>query len=133
MARRFRLGHAFSHFRFHSLKIKARAFLHRRIFQESLEFLADDLLDEHKAPELELEPVEVLLRAVFRPIARPALALERIEAQVDQVRDIHFRLLAEPAVRLIDETIFVIVNAYRADGAFAEIEDFRDVLKTPDR
>src|SRR5581483_8215406 len=32
-------------------------------------------------------------------------------------------LLAEPACRLVDEAELVIVDAYRADRAFAEVED----------
>ena len=64
--------HPFLHLRFHSVQVEARALLHRRIFKEGLKFLADDLLDEHKAPELILEPVEVLLRTFFRPVVRPA-------------------------------------------------------------
>jgi hypothetical protein len=38
------------------------ASLHRRKFQEGLDFLAHHLLDEHEAPELELEPIEILRR-----------------------------------------------------------------------
>ena len=73
---RLRLGHFFRQFRFHGLEVEARALLHRRVIEEGLEFLADDLLDEDKTPELELEPIEVLLRTFFRPIIRPALTLE---------------------------------------------------------
>ena len=57
--------------------------LHRGVSEEGLDFLAHRLLDEHKAPELELEPVEVLLRAFFCQVGGPGRALERIEAQVD--------------------------------------------------
>ena len=124
MAGRLRLGHLFGHLRFHGVKIEARAFLHRRVFKEGLEFLAHHLLDEHKAPELILEPVEVLLAAFFRPVLRPAGALERIEAQVGEIRHVHVGLGAQPAVGLVNETVLVVVNAHRADGAFAEVEDF---------
>src|SRR4029078_12876040 len=81
------------------------------------------LLDENKAPELELEPIEVLLRAFFRPIVWPALALKRIETQIDQVGNVHLCLGTKPAVWLVDVAILVVVNTYRADGAFAEVED----------
>ena len=114
----------FASLRFHGVEVEARALLHRRVIEEGLEFLADDLLDEHKAPELELEPIEVLLRAFFRPIVGPALALERIEAQVDQIGHVHLRLFTQPAMGLVDETILVVVDAHRADRAFAEVEDF---------
>src|SRR5213080_5457796 len=122
-AGRLRLLHLFPHLRFHRVKIEARAQLHRRVIEESLEFLAHHLLDENKAPELELEPIEVLLSTFFRPIVWPALPLKRIETQVDQVRHIRFSLFTKPTLRLIDEPVLVVVNANRADGAFAEVED----------
>src|SRR5204862_6125412 len=75
-----------------------------------------------KAPELELPPIEVLLGPFLRPVVGPALALERIETQVDQVGHIHVRLFTRPALGLVDEAILVVVNAHRADGALAEIE-----------
>ncbi len=56
------LLHLFRHLGFHCVKIEARAPLHGRVFEEGLEFLAHHLLDEDKAPELELKPIEVLLR-----------------------------------------------------------------------
>src|SRR5690242_10481959 len=74
-----RLLHPFSHFGFHCVEIEACPFLHRWIIEERLEFLAHHLLDEHKTPELELEPIEVLLRSLFRPVVGPTLPLERIE------------------------------------------------------
>src|SRR6266480_3680734 len=120
---RLRLFHLFRHLRLDGIKVETRASLHRRVIEERLKFLAHHLLDENKAPELELEPIEVLLRAFFRPIVWPALALKRIETQVDQVRHVNVRLFTQPTLGLVDETIFVVVNTHRADGAFAEIED----------
>src|SRR5438552_5611582 len=122
-ARRLRLLHLFRHLRFHCVKIETRAPLHWRVIEEGLEFLAHHLLDEHKAPELELEPIEVLLRAFLRSIVWPTLALERIETQVDQIRHVNVRLFTQPTLGLVDETILVVVNTHRADGAFAEVED----------
>src|SRR5215216_1671863 len=55
------LLHPFRHLRFHCIKVETRAALHWREIQEGLEFLSHHLLDEDEAPELELEPVEVLL------------------------------------------------------------------------
>src|SRR5438094_5840098 len=121
---RLRLFHLFRHLRFDGIKIETRAFLHWRIFEEGLEFLAHHLLDENKAPELELEPIEVLLRAFFRPIVWPSLALKWIETQVDQIWHVNVCLFTQPALGLIDETIFVVVDTNRADRAFAKIEDF---------
>ena len=116
--------HPFRHLRLDGVKIEARAPLHRREIEEGLELLADHLLDEHEAPELELEPIEVLLRAVFRPVGRPARALERIQAQVGDVRHVRVGLFAQPAGGLVDEAELIVVDAHRADRAFAEVEDF---------
>src|SRR5205823_1546593 len=120
---RLRLFHLFRHLRFDGIKIETRAFLHWRIFEEGLEFLAHHLLDENKAPELELEPIEVLLPAFFRPVVWPPLALEWIQAQVDQEGNVHLCLGTKPAIGLVDETILIVVNAHRAYGAFAEVKD----------
>src|SRR5437016_4375284 len=119
-----RLFHLFRHFSFNRVKVETRAFLHWRIFEKGLEFLAHHLLDENKAPELELEPIEVLLRAFFRPIVWPALALKRIETQIDQIGHVNVRFFTQPALGLVNEAKLVVVDAHRADGAFAEIEDF---------
>src|SRR5436190_3890689 len=120
---RLRLFHLFRHFSFDRVKIETRAALHWRVIEEGLEFLAHYLLDEYKAPELELEPIEVLLPTFFRPIVWPALPLKRIETQVDQVRHIRFSLFTKPTLGLIDKPVLVVVDAHRADGAFAEVED----------
>src|SRR5207245_8625142 len=101
-----------------------RASLHRRVVEEGLEFLAHHLLDEDKTPELELEPIEVLLPAFFGSVLRPALALERIKAQVDQDRHVKVRLGTEPPLGLVDETILVVVDTHRAYCAFAKVGDF---------
>src|SRR5438876_8358427 len=118
------LLHPFRHFRFHCIKVETCAFLHRWVIEECLEFLAHHLLDEHKAPELEFKPIEVLLPAFFGPFAWPAHALKRIEAKVGDIRHVHMRLFTHPAIGLVDEAKLVIVNSHRADGAFAEVEDF---------
>src|SRR5437867_9741948 len=118
------LGHPLRHLCFDGLKIETRAPLHWRVFEEGLDLLGNQLLNENKAPEFVLEPVEVLLSTVFRPIAGPARALERIQAQVGDVRHVRMGLLAHPTSGLVDETKLVVVNTDRADGAFAEIEDF---------
>src|SRR5439155_9945988 len=117
------LLHPFRHLRFHCVKVETRAFLHRWVIEEGLEFLTHHLLDENKAPELELEPIEVLLPAFFRPVVWPPLALKRIETQIDQEGNVHLGLGTKPAIGLVDETILVVVNAHRAYGAFAEVED----------
>src|SRR5438270_12965742 len=118
-----RLFHLFRHLRFHGVKVETRAFLHWRVFEEGLELLAHHLLDENKAPELELEPIEVLLRAFFRTIVGPALALKRIKTQVDQIGHVNVRFFTQPALGLVNEAKLVVVKTHRADGAFAEVED----------
>src|SRR5437763_11240713 len=50
------LGHLCRHLCFYGVKVETRAFLHRRILKEGLEFLAHHLLDENKTPEFILEP-----------------------------------------------------------------------------
>src|SRR5258707_10981369 len=67
------------------IEVEARAFLHRRELDGSHRQFLDLALDENEAPELVLEPVEVLLRAFLGTGVGPARALERIETQVDQV------------------------------------------------
>src|ERR1035438_7684675 len=64
--RRLRLGHPFPHLRLIAsrLKLAPRCI---RVIEEGLDFLAYYLLDKHEVPEFVLEPIEVLLRAVFRP------------------------------------------------------------------
>jgi hypothetical protein len=118
------LGHPSRHLGFDGVKIKARAPLHRRVFEEGLNFFGYDLLNKNKAPELELEPIEVLLRPVFRPVSGPALALEWIETEVDQIGYVHMRLFTQPALGLVNETILIVVNVHRANGAFPKVKDF---------
>src|SRR5947208_16079791 len=83
---RLRLFHFFRHLCLDGIKVETRASLHRWEFEEGLEFLAHHLLDEHKAPELELDPVEVLLSSFFCPVVWRGCALERIEGTVDYDR-----------------------------------------------
>src|SRR2546423_609616 len=54
----------------------------------------------------------------------PAFALERVEAPVYVIKHIKVRLFTQPAVGLVNEPVLVVVNANRADGAFAKVEDF---------
>src|SRR5438552_1470141 len=96
-ARRLGLLHPFRHLGFHGIEVEARAALHWRVIEEGLECLADHLLDENEAPELILEPCEVGLRPFFRPLVWPAYALERIKAQVGDVRHVNMCLFPQPA------------------------------------
>ena len=98
-ARCLSLFHLLRHLGFDCVEIEARAPLHRRKIEEGLEFLAHYLLDKHEPPELELEPIEVLLATFFRPVVWPPCTLERIKAQIGDVRHVRVGLFAEPAVQ----------------------------------
>src|SRR6476661_3202844 len=90
-------------FRLHSIEVEARALLHRRKLDRRHRQLFHLLLHKHKAPEFVFEPVEVLLRAFFRPTIRPARALEWIEAKIGQIGHVNLGFFAEPAFWLVDE------------------------------
>src|SRR5262249_29096961 len=109
--------------RLHGIEVEAGPLLHRRVLDRSHGQLFDFLLDEHEAPEFVLEPVEVLLGTGSGPALGPARALEGIEAKVGQERHVDVGLLAEPAVRLVDEAILEVADAHRAQRALAEVED----------
>src|SRR3954451_24921094 len=128
--RRLRLLHLLCHFGFDSLEVEARALLHRRILKEGLERLAHYLLDEHETPELVLEPIEILLCAFFGAVVGPAGPLERIQPQVSNVGDVDLGFFAQPAVGLVNESEFVIVDADSAYRAFAKVEDLMACRRT---
>src|SRR3954468_23801630 len=100
--------------RLHSVEVEARALLHWRELDRGHGELLDLLLHEDEAPELVLEPLEILLRAGLGPILGPASALERIEAKVGQIRHINLGLIAQPAAGLVDEAVLVVADT---DGA----------------
>ena len=78
LTRRLRLSHPLGHFGLYGVEVETRPSLHRRVFEEGLEFLAYQLLNKDKAPELELEPIKLLLRPFRRSVVGPTLALEGI-------------------------------------------------------
>ena len=77
------------------LKVEARAFLRWRELDGRLGKFRHLLLDIDEAPELVLEPLEVL------DGSGESGSLEGIEPQVHQDRDVWFDGAAEPAVGLI--------------------------------
>ena len=123
-------GHFPTHLGLDCVEVEACATLHRRVVEEGLDFFTDYLLDEDEAPELILKPIEILLGSIFRTIAWPAGAFERIEAQVGDVGDVRVGFFAEPALGLVDETEFIVIDAHRANGTLAEIEDFMPCGRT---
>src|SRR4051794_37504730 len=110
-------------FRLHGIEIETRALLHRRKLDRSHRQLFNLLLDKYEAPEFVFEPIEILLRALLGPIVRPARALKRIEAEVGYVGYIRLGFVTQPAPGLIDETKLVVIDANRAEFAFAEVPD----------
>src|SRR5215213_6975786 len=109
--------------RLHSVEVEARALLHWRELDRRHGELLHLLLHEDEAPELVLEPLEILLRAGLGPVLRPSRALEGIEAEIGQIRDVDLGLVAEPASGLVDEAVLVVADADGAELAFAEVVD----------
>src|SRR3954468_18407900 len=109
--------------RLHGVEVEARALLHRRKLDRRHGELLHLLLHEDEAPELVLEPLEILLRAGLGAVLRPARALEGIEAEVGQIRDVNLGLVAEPATGLVDEAVLVVADANGTELAFAEVVD----------
>src|SRR5271157_1358225 len=105
----------------HGLKVECRALLHGREFDEARTELRDLLLYQYEPPELVDVPVEEAERA------RQTRTLERVQPDVGQDRPVDLDRAANPAVRLIDETVLEVVEAHRAERAFREVED----LMTP--
>ncbi len=106
---------------FHGLEVEARARLHRRELDRRLRDLRHFLLHELEAPELVKEPVVVRDRPVGP--ARHAGALVRVEAKVGQDRPVDFDRSAQPALRLIGEPVFEVVDPHRRKRALGEVED----------
>src|SRR2546428_14096704 len=110
-------------FRFHSIEVEAGTLLHRRLLEGGRDELLHLLLDEYEAPEFVLEPLEVILRPGLRSAVRPAGALERIEAKIDQVRHVNVALRTQPTGGLIDEAILEVADAHGAQLTLSEVED----------
>ncbi|MNP35678.1 hypothetical protein D3C76_1290210 [compost metagenome] len=98
--------------------------MHGWVFDSRFSEFGNPFLNEHEAPELKLEPVEILRGTIGRLVLRPACTLERIQAQVGQHGYINADLGAEPAIRLIEKAVLIIVDTHRPQITFAEIEDF---------
>jgi hypothetical protein len=82
--------------RFHGLEIEARALLHGRIIDGRHGQLAHYLLNEHEAPELILEPGEIVLRSAESSY-RIVKTFERIETKVRQYGCVNLDLGPYPA------------------------------------
>src|SRR5438477_8973962 len=99
-------------FRLHGLEVEARALLHGWELDGRHSQFLYLLLNKHKAPEFVLEPLKVFLRPRSSLIKRPSRALERVQSQVGQEGHIYLGLGAEPATRLVDKTILIIIDAH---------------------
>src|SRR3989442_10215817 len=117
-------------FRFHSIEVEAGPLLHRRVLDGGRDELLHLLLDEYEAPEFVLEPLEVILRPGLRPAVRPAGALERIEAKIDQVRHVNVVLRTQPSVGLVDEALLEVANAHDSQLTLPEIEDLVTIRRS---
>src|SRR5262249_49773129 len=107
--------HLLLEIRLQRLQIEARTLLHRGVLEEGLGILADGLLHVGEAPELVGEPtVEVERSGETR-------ALEGIETQIDDDRPVDLHGAAEPAARLVDEAILVVVDANGAERRLREV------------
>src|SRR6267143_4261054 len=95
----------------YGVEVEARALLHRRKLDRRHGQFLDLLLDEHETPEFVFEPVKVLLCSEPGPAIGPARALERIEAQVDQIGHVRLGFITQPASWLVDKTILEVVDA----------------------
>src|SRR6476660_5821344 len=115
--------------RLHGIKIEARTPLHRRKLNRRHRQLLHLLLNKHEAPEFVFEPVEILLGAFFGPAIGPAGPLERIETKVDQIGYVRLGFVAQPASRLVDETILEVVDAHGTQFALSEVKDFVPVRR----
>jgi hypothetical protein len=93
----------------HGFQVEARALLHRRELDGGLGQIRHLLLDMDEAPELVFEPLEVFNGS------GESRSLEGIEPQIHEDRDVWLDGAAEPAVRLIDESILEVVDSRRAE------------------
>jgi len=116
-------------FRLYGIEVEARALLHRRKLDRRHRQLFHLLLNKHKAPEFVFEPIEILLSAFFGAAIGPAGALERIEAKIDQIGHVRLGFFTQPASRLVDETILIVVDAHGTQLAFPEVPDFVPVRR----
>src|SRR5262245_12531646 len=92
--------------------IKTGALLHRRKLDKGLRLLTYFLLHERKTPELECKPVVVGDRPVVLTVvhSRPLVG---VQSQVDEDWPIDFYGSPQPAVGLIGEAVFEIVDSHR--------------------
>src|SRR6516162_10653639 len=105
------------------LHIEAGAVLHWRELDQTLRRPGHLLLNEHEAPELVRKPVVVIDRAIVLAIEHTG-ALIGVEAQIGQNWPIDLLGGTEPAAGLVGKAILEIVEAYRSQCGFSEIENF---------
>ena len=83
-----RLFHPFRHLRFHGIEVEARAPLHRRVLEGRLASLPTSCWTNTKRQNSYLNQSKYCCAPSFVPLSGPAHALERIEAQVGDVRHV---------------------------------------------
>src|SRR6516225_4692855 len=122
-------GHSFLNLSLDGFKIKARAGLHRRKVDRRLRKFSHDLLHQHEAPKLVGKPVVIGDRAIVLAVVHTG-AFIGIEAQIGQYRPVNLYGSAEPTIRLIGEAVFEVIDAYRAQVALCEVENFLSGRRT---
>src|SRR5262245_53723458 len=103
---------------FDGVKVERSGFLNRRELYEGLAELSHLLLDEDEAPEFVFEPLSLLQGLPH------ASSLQRVQAEVRQDRPVDLDCAAKPALRLINEAVFVVADAHRAERRLGEVENF---------
>src|SRR5882724_499206 len=109
--------HLFLELHLQRFQVERRTLLHRWVLEEGLGSLADLLLHVDKAPELIDEPV------IEGQRSDQSSTLEGIEPQIDQDWPVDLHRPAQPALRLIDEAVFIVVDADGPERRFGEVED----------
>ena len=115
--------HGFLDLRFHGIEVEARALLHGRVLEGRHGQLRHLLLDEHEAPELEPEPVKILVRSV---ISRRATGFARRDPGADSrepARRYGPWLPIQPSGWSMKRYLKSSIRT-AAEVAFREVEDF---------
>src|SRR5262249_46335699 len=97
---------------------EAGALLHRGELDERLRVLGHYLLYQDEAPELVSKPV------VKSEGPRHAGPLEGIQADVGEDWPIDLNRRTEPTAGLVDEPVFVVIDAHRSQRGLREVENF---------
>src|SRR5262249_1999500 len=120
----FVLLHHLVNFLFDGFKVKRSRLLHRWILDGRLRQLKDFLLHQDEAPELAgIEVVHVTAAQVVQGLpAKRGRSFERILTEIDDQRHVRRGLFAGPAIGLLVELEFEVINPKGAKVRPAEVE-----------